>query len=141
MSDHRFRNIGYITQQYDLLSDRNVVHNVAMGIQRRSDKFARASKCLEMVGLSGFEKKYIQKLSGGEAQRVAIARALAKEPEVILADEPSGALDEETESSILHLFDTLKAGGVKFIIATHNHTVANRCDAKFFLEGKRLTPC
>jgi putative ABC transport system ATP-binding protein len=138
MACHRLRNIGFITQRYDLLSDRNVIHNVSIGIQSHSDRSAHASRCLEMVGLSGFEKKQIRELSGGEAQRVAIARALAKKPEIVLADEPSGALDEDTENDILNLFDTLKDQGIKFVIATHNYTVANRCDAQLSLEGKRL---
>lgn len=138
MAAYRMKNIGFITQSYDLLFDRNVANNIALGMPWRSERCARVAECLELVGLAGFEKKTVRSLSGGEAQRVAIARALAKNPSIVLADEPSGALDEATEAGILDLFDNLKGKGIKFIIATHNKTVANRCDIQMIIQGKTL---
>lgn len=138
MAAHRLSSIGYITQYYDLLSDRNVLHNVAMGTSYNPNAITHAYMCLELVGLPDFGKKHIRDLSGGEAQRVAIARALVKNPRIVLADEPSGAMDEETENSMLDLFDTCKSKGIIIIIATHNHAVANRCDVRFSIENNRM---
>jgi putative ABC transport system ATP-binding protein len=139
---NRLRNIGIVTQDYQLLKDRTVYDNVAislwhLGISRKETK-KRVLSTLEMVGLPGFEKKYPSMLSGGEAQRVVIARAIVKTPKLILADEPTGALDEVTEMEILRLFNILRDSGFRFIIATHNHAVANFCDARYRLEGMRL---
>ncbi|RZU62923.1 ABC transporter ATP-binding protein [Zhihengliuella halotolerans] len=137
-ADFRMKHIGFVTQSYDLLDDRNVAQNVRLGIAGRGDKSALISQCLAEVQLSGFEQKRVQHLSGGEAQRVAIARALAKRPNVVLADEPTGALDETTERGILDLFADLQDRGSKFIIATHSETVAQACDYRLVLAGGKL---
>lgn len=138
MAKFRLENIGYITQHFDLLSDRNVEQNIMLGIPKHIEKHEKVEECLNLVGLSGFQKKKIRELSGGEAQRVAIARSIAKNPMLLLADEPSGALDVETEENILDLFDQLKAQGIKMIIATHNNTVAKRCNIRLLLKDKKL---
>lgn len=140
MASHRLQNIGYITQQFDLLPDRNVLHNVTIGAPKRSGARTCALECLDMLGMRGFARKRTTELSGGEAQRVAIARALAKRPRIVLADEPTGSLDEETEAEILKLFDLLQGKGVRLVIATHNRTVADRCDVQYTIEGRRLRP-
>lgn len=140
MAGFRLRTVGYITQSYDLLDDRNVARNVALGFRGALLRSDRISACLEKVGLAGYEKKRVRHLSGGEAQRVAIARALIKEPRIVLADEPTGALDERTESEVLDLFGSLQRQGVTFVIATHNTVVADRCDEAFVLEGNKLNP-
>ncbi|WP_309081622.1 ATP-binding cassette domain-containing protein [Zhihengliuella sp.] len=137
-ADFRMRHIGYVTQSYDLLEDRNVLHNVRLGVGPGEDAEERASECLAAVQLEGFERKPVRHLSGGEAQRVAIARALAKRPDVVLADEPTGALDERTERSILDLFAELQRQGRRFIIATHSETVARACDRRLVLADGRL---
>ncbi|RTE48387.1 ABC transporter ATP-binding protein [Actinobaculum sp. 352] len=138
MARYRRKHIGVISQHYDLLSDRNVAQNVALAVAERKERADVVTRCLERVGLGGFERKRVDKLSGGEAQRVAIARALAKRPQIILADEPTGALDEATEAEILALFRSLQETGTVFIIATHNHTVAAQCEVQYQLEDRRL---
>ncbi len=138
MAKYRREHIGVISQHYDLLSDRNVAQNVALAVAERKERAAVVTRCLERVGLGGFERKRVDRLSGGEAQRVAIARALAKKPQIILADEPTGALDEATEAEILGLFRSLQETGTVFIIATHNHTVAAQCEVQYQLEDRRL---
>ncbi|RWZ79674.1 ABC transporter ATP-binding protein [Glutamicibacter sp. HZAU] len=140
MAKLRRKHIGYVTQHYDLLRDRNVLANVIFAQPKHPNLVAEASKCLEMVGLSGFERKKSSRLSGGEAQRVAIARAIVKRPDVILADEPTGALDEATEDSILELFGHLQDQGTKFIIATHSKKVMSSCDRALELVDQCLEP-
>lgn len=138
MAQHRRDHIGFITQSYDLLDDRTVEQNVQLGVADRGAPPDRATECLTLVGLSGYEKKRPRQLSGGEAQRVAIARAIAKRPAVILADEPTGALDEETESSILALFAKLQQQGTALVIATHSERVAAGCKRRLVLKDRNL---
>ncbi|GAA3598549.1 ABC transporter ATP-binding protein [Klugiella xanthotipulae] len=139
MARYRRENIGIVTQSYHLLSDRNVVQNVLLGFSGKKS-IARAKECLALVQLEKFEKKSITQLSGGEAQRVAIARALVKNPRVILADEPTGALDEETENHILSVFSRLESEGHTLIVTTHNERVAGWCQSRLMLSDKKLVP-
>lgn len=139
MADFRLRNIGIVTQHYDLLSDRNVLQNVVFGAPDRRGAAVRAQRCLTQVHLDGFARKKVTRISGGEAQRVAIARALVKQPAVILADEPTGALDEGTEDRVLALFEELQHLGTRFVIATHSSRVAAACDRVLTISGHRLT--
>ncbi|WP_317914115.1 ABC transporter ATP-binding protein [Carnobacterium maltaromaticum] len=140
MSHFRYENIGMITQSFHLLNDRNVLGNVLIGFKKkhRNNK-KEASKLLSMVGLDGFEKRKISHLSGGEAQRVAIARVLAKKPKIILADEPTGSLDLETEAMVLNVFKLLMKSGCKFIIVTHDTSVATICDKQYEIRNKKIT--
>lgn len=138
MARHRLDHIGFITQDYNLLDDRTVEQNVQLAVRDRQAPATRAKACLKMVQLIGYEQKRPRQLSGGEAQRVAIARVIAKRPTVVLADEPTGALDEETECSVLDLFATLQQRGTAFVIATHSERVAARCERRLILDGKTL---
>ncbi|MGX7148099.1 ABC transporter ATP-binding protein [Enterococcus ureasiticus] len=132
-------NIGIITQNYNLLYDRNIQANIQLGLTEKSRNSTKEIKeILSLVGLSKYSTKKISEISGGEAQRVAIARALIKKPKILLADEPTGALDEQTELEILDLFKTIQALGTKLIMVTHSDAVANVCDGKYVLENKRL---
>lgn len=144
---HRRERIGIVAQDYDLLDDRNVLANVLLGAKistpsrrarDRAAQEARARECLALVGLAGFKRARVGTLSGGEAQRVAIARAIAKGPSILLADEPTGALDERTEEEILDLFLGLQGSGRRMIVATHSETVARRCDVRLRLSAGRL---
>lgn len=136
MADFRRKTLGFVTQSPTLLPDRNVLQNVLIGHPRRAA--ARASECLEWVGLTGFERTRVDRLSGGEAQRVAIARALFSGPELLLADEPTGALDAETETQILRLFERVVESGCRVILATHSERVAEWCDARRTIRDGRL---
>lgn len=138
MARHRLENIGIISQSYNLLDDRNVEQNIRLAVPDRTRAKARVRECLASVGLPGYESRRPRHLSGGEAQRVAIARALAKSPSIVLADEPTGALDDRTEADILRLFASLQESGVTFVIATHSARVASACERQLVLDRRTL---
>lgn len=138
LAEFRMDNVGIVSQRYDLLSDRNVLQNVLFGLRDGKNATAKAMECLARVHLEGFERKRVNQLSGGEAQRVAIARALVKEPRIILADEPTGALDESTEDTILGLFQELQDRGTRFVIATHSTKVARSCAQTLVMKDRQL---
>ncbi|BDZ48882.1 ABC transporter ATP-binding protein [Frondihabitans sucicola] len=138
MARHRAAAVGIITQRYDLLPERTVLQNVRLG---RADKQAateEALRSLELVRLRGLAATRVRHLSGGEAQRVAIARALVKRPRLVLADEPTGALDASTEGEVLELFARLQDLGHRFVIATHSPTIAASCDRRLLLQDNAL---
>ena len=136
----RYRNhqVGFVFQFYHLLPELSALENVTIAamLQRgvlgwlgdRSNIVARATHLLETVGLKDRMKHRPSKLSGGERQRVAIARAMINQPRVLLADEPTGNLDQETGASILELFDQLHAQGQTTVIVTHDPKVADAAD-------------
>ena len=93
-----------------------------------SNKKDKAMKALKSVGMDSMAKKPVNKLSGGQKQRVAIARAIVNEPSIILADEPTGALDTKTSAEIMELFHTLNKQGRTVIIVTHDLEIAKQCD-------------
>lgn len=138
MARHRLRHVGIVTQAYDLLPDRSVAANVVVGCSSRSGARERAEEALDLVGIAHLARKRPGRLSGGEAQRVAIARAIVERPAVVLADEPTGALDEDTEDRVLALFDHLADRGTTFVIATHSDRVAQHCQRRVRLTDRRL---
>lgn len=121
------RNVGVIFQDLKLLTDRTVGENVMLPLQfsgvSEKDAAERAHEVLKSVGLMSAFSKFPQQLSGGERQRVAIARALVFDPEVILADEPTGNLDLETSLQILNLLDEINKTGTTIFMATHNDRI------------------
>ena len=133
----RRHQVGIITQHFDLLEDRNVAANIAISLTHlklsRKERRERIEEVLEYVGLKGMKRKSIKQLSGGEKQRIGIARALAKRPRLIVADEPTGALDEETRDQILELFKKMMKDGQQFIIVTHDEQVAKICAKTYHL--------
>lgn len=143
-SYHQIRNqfISFIFQSFNLLEDFTPLENVLMPakIARKktninSEAFNHANYLLDMVGLKGRKNFPSKILSGGEKQRVAIARALCNNPEIILADEPSGNLDS-SNSKIIHdlLFQCVKDLNKSIIIATHDEELAKKCDHVFILK-------
>lgn len=126
----RATRIGFIFQQFFLAEHSTVLDNVADGLlyagipleQRRQ----RATEALDLVGLGNRPSVRPTQLSGGQRQRVAIARALVGEPAIVLADEPTGNLDQATGQSILALIDQLHQGGSTIVVITHDHTIAER---------------
>lgn len=138
MAQHRLEHIGMVTQAYDLLPDRSVAANVAIGCRQRAGAAKRVAESLELVGVGALARKRPAQLSGGEAQRVAIARAIVKQPSVVLADEPTGALDEGTEADVLDLFQRLQTEGTRFVIVTHSDRVAQQCERRMRIADQRL---
>lgn len=127
------RSIGFVFQDYKLLNNKTVWQNVAFALEvigtSRSTIRTLVPKVLQTVGLSGKEKNYPHELSGGEQQRVAIARALAKRPKLLLCDEPTGALDDQTGKQILSLLQAQsRAGGMTVVIITHNSALTAMAD-------------
>jgi putative ABC transport system ATP-binding protein len=128
MATIRGRRIGFVFQAYNLLARSTALENVEMPLVysgvRKSKRRARARAALQRVGLGGKINAWPSQLSGGEQQRVAIARAVVSDPALILADEPTGALDSRTGSSILALFQELNYEGRTVIVVTHDDHVA-----------------
>ena len=118
------RKIGYVFQDFRLLPDRTAAENVAFALEvtgaRRPVIRAKVSRLLGQVGLSAKAEALPAELSGGEQQRVAVARALANEPIVLLADEPTGNLDERSARGIFDLFRSINASGTAVLLATHD---------------------
>ncbi|MGR9074036.1 MAG: cell division ATP-binding protein FtsE [Gammaproteobacteria bacterium] len=118
------RKLGLIFQDYKLLHDRTVFDNIALPLvvagYGHREIAGRVRAALDKVGLLGKERKYPLLLSGGEQQRVGIARAVVNKPAMILADEPTGNLDPELSSEIMHLFEQFMQVGVTVLIATHD---------------------
>lgn len=126
----RNNKLGFIFQQYNLIQKLNVISNVELPLiyQRvsKEERLERAREALKRVGLEGMEKRYPQQLSGGQQQRVSIARALASKPSVILADEPTGALDSHTGIEVLELIKKLNQEGNTIILVTHDNSIAKQ---------------
>ncbi len=127
----RNRHIGFIFQSFNLIGDLSVHENVELPLTYRGmpapERKQRVEAALERVGMSHRAKHLPSQLSGGQQQRVCIARALINDPLILLADEPTGALDSKTGQQILALFDELVAQGRTIVIVTHDPTVAHRC--------------
>ena len=125
------RKLGIVFQDFQLLSDRNVYENLRFVMKatgwKEEDKIKlRIHDVLKKVGLEGREQKMPHELSGGEQQRVSIARALVNEPELILADEPTGNLDPETSEEILKLLKQISESGRAVLFATHDMLIYNK---------------
>jgi len=130
LASFRNRRIGFVFQSFQLLPRLNAVQNVELpmiyGGVEPAERKARAIELLQRVGLGNRLNNRPTQMSGGQQQRVAIARALANQPDLLLADEPTGALDTATGQEVLALFDELNAGGLTICIVTHDNEVAAR---------------
>ncbi|MBW7996582.1 MAG: ABC transporter ATP-binding protein [Candidatus Glassbacteria bacterium] len=127
----RNRRIGFVFQNFNLLAYATAQENVELPLiyakTPASERRRRATEVLELVGLGDRVKHRPAELSGGERQRVAMARALANDPEIILADEPTGNLDSKSGEEILALFEDLHKRGKTLIVVTHDQNIASRC--------------
>ena len=139
LTDFRKQKIGFIFQFYNLLPDLTAVENVRLSITGR-DKEHKAEKTLELVGLGGERlKHYPSQLSGGEQQRVSIARALVKDADIILCDEPTGALDDKTGRMILQLLqDIVRKNGQTMVIVTHTTPIADMANRVITLKNGKI---
>jgi putative ABC transport system ATP-binding protein len=138
----RLTRIGFVFQRFFLLPMLTAIENVLLpqseaGVSRR-ERLDRARELLGYVGLSERADHLPSQLSGGEMQRVAIARALANRPPLLLADEPTGELDEETGEQIADLFDRVHRDGTAIVVVTHNPVVAARAERRLVMRSGRL---
>ena len=122
------REVNTVFQKYALFPHLNVADNIGFGLNlKKVDKTVisqKVSKMLKMVGLEGFEKRDVTLLSGGQQQRVAIARAIVNNPKLLLADEPTGALDSKSGKQVMELFQKLNDEGVSVLMITHDPEIA-----------------
>jgi len=137
------RKLGIVFQDFQLLTDRNVHDNLsfvlkATGWKNHNGIETRITDVLDKVGLTNKGYKMTHQLSGGEQQRVVIARALLNDPEIILADEPTGNLDPEASTEIMNLLMDIKNNGRAIIMATHNHTLLKKFPGRTFKCEKDL---
>ncbi|MCI9625562.1 MAG: ABC transporter ATP-binding protein [Clostridia bacterium] len=126
----RNKELGFVFQQYNLIPKLNLLENVELPLVYRGlapeERKRRAMEALERVGLAQRYQKFPSQLSGGQQQRVSIARALAGTPPVILADEPTGALDSKTGKDVLEFLKTLHKDGTTIVLITHDNSIAEQ---------------
>ena len=139
----RNEKIGMVMQDHALIEDMTALENVMIPLDfvkmKKAEKKEKALGALNAVGIEELAKKPCNKLSGGQKQRVAIARAIVGQPEVILADEPTGALDSKTAAGIMDLFRKLNKQGRTIIIVTHDREIASQCSRIIELSDGKLT--
>ena len=144
LDKYRSKDIGIVFQSYNLLphltAQENIILSMDISKMKYKNKKEEAVKLLEHVGLkSSYAKRRVLKLSGGEQQRVAIARSLSYNPKMILADEPTGNLDKDTENEILKIFEELAHKENKcVVIVTHSDNVCKMCDEVYELKPKQV---
>jgi putative ABC transport system ATP-binding protein len=138
LTTYRRNDIGFVFQFYNLIQNLTAIENVELAIQICKNPLD-PDKVMEQVGLKDRTDNFPAQLSGGEQQRVAIARALAKNPKLLLCDEPTGALDYNTGKSILKLLqDTCRAMGMTVIVITHNSAIAPMADRIIKIKNGRV---
>ena len=130
-ANYRNKFLGFIFQSYNLINFKNVLENVALPLYyqkvSRSKRSEMALNYLERVGLKPWAHHLPNELSGGQKQRVAIARALAAKPKLLLADEPTGALDSKTSQEVMHLIQEINDEGKTILMVTHEDDIAHMC--------------
>ncbi|WP_160676767.1 ABC transporter ATP-binding protein [Clostridium sp. C8-1-8] len=134
----RNRKIGFIYQYFALIKEFNIIENIMLPLNVRKltkkDKLEIAFQHLKEVGLEDVAKKYPNELSGGQQQRIAIARALGQDTDVILADEPTGNLDQDTGKDIMNLLVSINKKGKTIVIVTHDEKIVSYCNRKITMK-------
>jgi putative ABC transport system ATP-binding protein len=142
LADLRCNNIGFVFQSYNLVSTLTVAENVAFPMEwsrkPATEIEERVVKLLETVGLQHRANHFPAQLSGGEQQRVAFARALANDPQLLLADEPTGNLDTKNGQKITEILQMLKTNGKTVIVSTHDMQILHLADQRLYLEDGKL---
>jgi putative ABC transport system ATP-binding protein len=130
-AQYRNKFLGFVFQSFNLINYKNALENVALPLYYqkvgRKERQEKALKYLEQVGLKEWATHLPSELSGGQKQRVAIARAMAAEPKVLLADEPTGALDSKTSYEVMDLIQKINDAGNTILVVTHEPDIANMC--------------
>ena len=139
----RNKDIGIVMQDFALVEDYTAIENVMIPLYFAKGKLLEskksiAKKALEKVGIGELASKRVNKLSGGQKQRVAIARAIVNNPSILLADEPTGALDVKTSAEIMDVFKELNEQGITVIIITHDMEVAEGCERVIEISDGRI---
>jgi putative ABC transport system ATP-binding protein len=141
-AQYRNRFIGFVFQSFHLLPYKTAVENVALPLYYqnvgRRQRNARALEYLDRMGLTRFKDHHPNQLSGGQSQRVAIARALITKPRMVLADEPTGALDSTTSADIMSLLREVNGEGITVVVVTHEHEIAAATDRTLRLRDGRF---
>ncbi len=141
LTDYRRYDVGFVFQFYNLVPNLTALENVELASEISRDPLP-AAEVLDSVGLSERAQNFPAQLSGGEQQRVSIARALAKNPKLLLCDEPTGALDYLTGKSILGLLhDTCKKTGMTVVVITHNSALTRMADRVIRIKNGRIVSC
>ncbi len=142
LADLRNQELGFVFQQFHLLQDATALENVMLPMLYAcippSERQELAEEALNKVGLTDRMKNRPNQLSGGQQQRVAIARAIINSPSLLLADEPTGALDSSTTEDVLNLFDDLHAQGITLVLVTHEDEVALRAKRRALFKDGRI---
>ncbi len=142
MSDLRLHSIGFVFQSFYLMNEENAIENVALPLSyagvSKKERERRAIEALTRVGLADRVKFRPDQLSGGQKQRVAIARAIVNNPKVLLADEPTGALDQKSGAAIMELFQKLNDEGTTIIMITHDSGIASHAKKTYRIVDGRL---
>ncbi len=142
LADLRNETLGFVFQQFNLLARQDAFQNVRLPLRYArkdvGDIDARARECLELVGLGTRMDHRPMQLSGGQQQRVAIARALSNRPRILLADEPTGALDTKTTDEIMHLMQDLNRQGITVVVITHEADVAKYASRQIHFRDGRI---
>lgn len=138
----RRKNIGFVVQSFALLEDYTVFDNISLVLRYENVKKAeikeRIYETAKELQIEDKLNKYPSELSGGQAQRVAIARAIINRPKLLLADEPTGALDEKTGNSIMEIFQSLNEQGITIVLVTHDNKISAMCKRIVYIKDGKL---